>query len=266
MKVLVIGCGAIGTAITRALHQEKKIEQIFLIDNKPEYIEALSAKYPKAVKCSFPEVLGNVGLVIECASQQAVAQYVPTALEHGVDVLILSVGALADDALREKIFALAAEKKARVYIPSGALAGIDAVSAVKGAGIYEITLETRKPPSAFEPGLLAEYGLKREEITKEVVIYEGVARDAVRKFPKNVNVAATLSLAGMGFDKTKVRVVVDPAITTNTHRIIVKGDFGEMVLETRNKPFPHNPRTSYLAALSAINAVRKILGNVWVGV
>lgn len=266
MKVLIIGCGAIGTAITRALQQEKKIEQIFLIDNKSEYIEAISAKFPKAVKCSFPEVLSEVNLAIECASQQAVATYVPTVLEHGVDVLILSVGALADDTLREKIFGLAAEKRARVYIPSGALAGIDAVSAVKGAGIYEITLETRKPPSAFENATLAEYGLKKEGITKEFVIYEGTAREAVKKFPKNVNVAATLSLAGMGFDKTRVRVVVDPAISTNTHRVIVRGDFGEMVLETRNKPFPHNPRTSYLAALSAINAVRKILENVWVGV
>ncbi|MCX8173701.1 MAG: aspartate dehydrogenase [Thermoplasmata archaeon] len=266
MNVLIIGCGAIGTAITRALQQEKKIEKIFLIDNKPEYIEALSTKYAKAVKCEFPRVLEDVGLAIECASQQAVATYVPVVLEHGVDVLVLSVGALADDALREKIFDLAAGKGARVYIPSGALAGIDAVSAVKGAGIYEITLETRKPPSAFEPAILAEYGLKKEEITREVVIYDGTAREAVKKFPKNVNVAATLSLAGMGFDKTKVRVIVDPGTNANTHRIIVKGDFGEMMLETRNKPFPHNPRTSYLAALSAINAVRKITENVWVGV
>ncbi|MEM3412788.1 MAG: aspartate dehydrogenase [Thermoplasmata archaeon] len=244
----------------------KKIEKIFLVDNKPEYIEALSAKFPKAVRCDFPKVLSDVDLAIECASQQAVAVYVPVVLEHGVDVLILSVGALADDALREKIFALAAEKSARVYIPSGAIAGIDAVSAVKGAGIYEITLETRKPPSAFEEAILAEHGLKKEEITREVVIYEGMAREAVKKFPKNVNVAATLSLAGMGFDKTKVRIVVDPSINMNTHRIIVKGDFGEMLLETRNKPFPHNPKTSYLAALSAVNAVRKILENVWVGV
>lgn len=266
MNVLVIGCGAIGTAITRALQQERKIERIFLIDNKPEYIESLSAKYPKAVKCKLPDVLAEVELAIECASQQAVATYVPTVLEHGVDVLILSVGALADDLLREKIFELAVKNDARVYIPSGAIAGIDAVSAVKGAGIYEITLETRKPPSAFEEKILAEYGLKKEEINREVVIYEGTAREAVKKFPKNVNVAATLSLAGMGFDKTRVRVVIDPAINVNTHRIIVKGDFGEMVLETRNKPFPHNPKTSYLAALSAINAVRKILENVWIGV
>jgi len=266
MNVLIIGCGAIGTAITKALEEEKKIERVFLIDNKPEYIELLCAKYSKASKCIFPDVLSQVGLAIECASQEAVSVYVPTILEHGVDVLILSVGALADDGLRERIFALAAEKGARVYIPSGAIAGVDAISAVKGSGIYEIVLETRKPPSAFDDATLAKHGLRKDEVKSEVVIYEGSAREAVKKFPKNVNVAATLSLAGMGFDKTKVRLVIDPAINTNTHRIIVKGDFGEMVLETRNKPFPHNPRTSYLAALSAINAVRKITGSVWVGV
>jgi aspartate dehydrogenase len=98
------------------------------------------------------------------------------------------------------------------------------------------------------------------------VLFEGFAREAVKKFPKNINVAATLSLAGMGFDKTRVRIIVDPQISTNIHHIFVKGDFGEMVLETRNKPFPHNPKTSYLAALSAISAVKKIIDTVWIGV
>ncbi|MGB9636321.1 MAG: aspartate dehydrogenase [Thermoplasmata archaeon] len=266
MNVLIIGCGAIGTAITRALQHNPKIEKIFLIDNKEEYIRLLSEKYDKAMGCKFPDVLSEVHLAIECASQSAVAQYVPTVLERGVDVLVLSVGALADDGLREKIFEIANARNTRIYIPSGAIAGIDAVCAVKGEGIYETLLETRKPPSAFEEKVLAENGLNRVSIKTPVTIYEGTARDAVKKFPKNINVAATLSLAGMGFDKTKVRIVVDPGISTNIHRIFVKGDFGEMILETRNKPFPHNPKTSYLAALSAINAVRKITENVWVGV
>jgi aspartate dehydrogenase len=266
MNVLVIGCGAIGTAITRALQYNEKIKKIYLVDNKLEYIQALSEKFPKAKKADFPDVLSEVKLVIECASQKAVEQYVPVVLEHGVDVLILSIGALADDEFRERIFGIAENKGARIYIPSGAIAGVDAISAVKGAGIYEITLETRKPPSAFEDSVLAEKGLSKDSIVEPVVLFEGFAREAVKKFPKNINVAATLSLAGMGFDKTRVRIIVDPKISTNIHHIFVKGDFGEMVLETRNKPFPHNPKTSYLAALSAISAVKKIIDAVWIGV
>ena len=123
-----------------------------------------------------------------------------------------------------------------------------------------------KPPGAFKGvRYLEDRKVDLDSIQRATIIFEGHARDAVRYFPRNVNVAATVSLAGIGFEKTKVRLVADPSAKMNTHRLIIKGDIGEIEVSCRNLPSRSNPKTSRLAALSAIAAVKKMKENVWVG-
>jgi aspartate dehydrogenase len=180
--------------------------------------------------------------------------------------MILSVGALVNDTLWNEISRLARERKVRVFIPSGAVAGVDGIGSASIAEIESITLTVTKPPEglSIDPSL---HGKARDlkDHSVPVVLFEGLAREAVAKFPKNVNVAAAISLAGIGFDRTRVKVVADPSVTRNQHRVEVKGRFGEMTVLMQNLPSTTNPRTSYLAPLSAISTVRKVLTGIYIG-
>lgn len=268
MKLTLIGCGSIGETLARYMNSEDYIESICVLDRKKEAVEALmetcqKVKYVTDVEDAF----GKSDLIVEAASQEAVREYVPMALEMGRDVVVMSVGTFVDDDFKEKCRILAKQNNCRVYIPSGAVCGIEGIGAAATAEVEEIILMTYKPPDAFKDVKhLKKKGIDLNNLKRPRVIFSGHAEDAVRKFPRNVNVAATLSLAGLGIERTVVKIVVDPKATLNQHRIIAKGEFGEIECWTRNAPFPDNPRTSYLAALSLISAVKKIAGNFWVGV
>jgi aspartate dehydrogenase len=211
-------------------------------------------------------LLRSVDFVIESASQSAVRFIVPQALEAGRDVMVLSVGALADEELRNKIFRLAKQNHCKLYFPSGAVVGIDGINSASAAEISSVTLTTRKPPSGFAGApYVVSVGIDLEKIKKETVLFEGPASDAVKAFPANVNVAATISLGGIGFERTKVKVVADPALSRNVHEITVEGEFGKFFTRVENLPSPENPKTSYLAALSAISTLKKILDPVKIG-
>lgn len=212
------------------------------------------------------ELLHSVDLVIESASQNAVRLFVPRALEAGCDVMILSVGALADEELRKKLFRLAQQNNCKLYFPSGAVVGIDGINSASAAEISSVTLTTRKPPSglAGAPYVVCK-GIELEKIEKETLLFEGSASEAVKAFPANVNVAATISLAGIGFERTKVRVIADPTLSRNVHEITVEGEFGKFFTRVENLPSPENPKTSYLAALSAISTLKKIMNPIKIG-
>ncbi|KYH42786.1 MAG: L-aspartate dehydrogenase [Candidatus Bathyarchaeota archaeon B63] len=193
-------------------------------------------------------------------------QYAVKALSRGKDLMVLSTGALLDDDLLKEISRIAEEKGRKVYIPSGAIVGLDNVKAAAVGPVEEVTLITRKPPESFEGApFMAERGIKPSEIDRPTVLFEGSAREAVRLFPRNVNVSASLSLAGIGADRTRVKIIADPNVRSIIHEIHVRGEFGEMMMRTVNKPFPENPKTSYIAALSAIATLRKISGSIIVG-
>ena len=133
-------------------------------------------------------------------------------------------------------------------------------------GLTSVRLTTTKPPAALEGApYIIEKGLRLAEFTGETVIFEGTARDAIRGFPQNVNVAVTVSFAALGLDQTQVRVITGPGITTNSHELVVEGAFGRMVTRTENVPSPQNPKTSYLAVLSACAMLNEILNPVKVG-
>lgn len=212
------------------------------------------------------DLIHSVDLVVESASQSAVSFIVPQALEAGCDVMILSVGALADKELREKLFELARKNNCKLYFPSGAVVGIDGLNSASSAGISSVTLTTRKPPSGLAGAPhIAALGIDLGKIEKETLLFEGPASEAVKAFPANVNVAATISLAGIGFEKTMVRVIADPSLSRNVHEIAVEGEFGKFTTRVENRPSPENPKTSYLAALSAISTLKKVLNPVQIG-
>ena len=268
VNICVIGCGAIGTTIARAVEPMPEINIVYLTDRSKECATRLQEKMTKVryVPDIVP-ILNDIKLVVEAASQDAARYYVPLALSAGVDVLIMSVGIFQDEEFQKDAFKLAKRKSAKIYMPSGAIGGIDALGAASLEQIDEVTLTTTKPPSAFGPNpYLESKGIVASELRERTELFYGTAREAVKHFPQNINVAATISLAGIGFEKTRIRIMCDPQVQTNEHHLKAKGKFGELDVVTRNVPSPRNPKTSYLAALSAISAIKKITGTTWVGV
>lgn len=272
MKVAIIGCGTIGTVLAKAIDGgragDAKLGLVY--DLKPKKSKALVRKLrsrPKIAK-SASEIYADksVDLVIEAASQKAVKQYSLGVLRSGKDLMVMSVGAFADEKLLSSVRRAAERNGHKIHIPSGAVLGIDGVKAAELGKIQEVVLTTRKPPSALAySDYLREHRITLKGLKRPKVIFDGPAGRAVKAFPASVNVAATLSLAGIGFNKTRVRVVADPKINRNVHEIRVKGKSGEFITEARNLPFPESQRTSYLAALSAIRTLRNLSETIRVG-
>ena len=272
LKVALIGCGAIGTTLAQAIDKGKagKVELAWLYDFKSEKSEMLAKKLSSKPRIArnLAEIYSDktVGLVIEAASQLAVEQYSLDVLRSGKDIMVMSVGALADEKMLKDVRSLAERSGRRVYIPSGAVLGIDGIKAAELGEIKEATLTTRKPPAALAySAYLEERGISLRGLKRPRVVFEGSAREAVKAFPQSVNVAATLSLVGIGADKTKVRIVADPKLDRNVHEIRVLGKAGEFVTEARNVPFPDAPKTSYLATLSAIQTLRNLSESIRIG-
>jgi aspartate dehydrogenase len=272
MRLLIIGCGSIGNVLANAADSIEDIDRYYLTDKVEEKAKAKVKEHPKAHLVRFEDAailqaIDDVELVVEAASQEAVRKFAPICLERGRDIMIMSVGAFENDELRERCFALSKNKRGRLYIPSGAVCGTDGLRSASSSQIDEVHLITTKGPGGFRNvAYLAERKIDVDSLVKPTVLYDGPARDVVRLFPKNINVAATISMLGVGFERTKVTLVCDPAVKTNSHLLIVKGPFGEIRAETKNTPFPTNPSTSYLAALSAVAALKSIVANRWIGV
>ena len=238
-----------------------------IVREHAERLASILSKKPKIARDA-DEILmdDGISLIIEAASQEAVRQYAVKALSNGKDLMIMSAGALIDDEFFNEVSRAAREHGKKVYVPSGAIVGLDNVKAAAVRSIEEVMLVTRKPPRSFEGApFIRERNIDLSGISEETVLFEGSAREAVRLFPRNVNVSASLSLAGVGADRTKVRIIADPKADRITHEIHVRGEFGEILTKTINKPFPENPKTSYIAALSAIATLRKISGSIIIG-
>lgn len=250
-----MGCGALGSAIAKgvAAMPDAKLAVYDVDHAKARALAQLTgAKRPDLIDFAVQEA----DLVVEAASQEALMQLAPRVLGRGLPLVALSVGALADPALLEEVTRLARERGGRLLVPSGALAGLDAVRGAAEGGLDEVMLITAKPPAG--------YGIS-EPLAGPKVLYEGPAHDAVRLYPKNVNVAAALSLAGVGFDRTKVRIVADPSLAANTHTVVARGAFGELTCRVENRPSPENPASSYLASLAALALIRRMMSPVQIG-
>jgi aspartate dehydrogenase len=268
MRITIVGCGSIGSKLAKAADEMKEVKRIYLLDVNKSVAEKVAAGMNKAIVInSVEEELYHSDLVIEAASQAAAKELLPKVAARGVDMMIMSVGALVDDDFRNLVFEKAKVSEAKIYIPTGALSGVDGLRSASVEELDEVELISIKgPKSLLGVPYIEEKGIDVEKITEKTVIYTGFAREAVKLFPKNVNVAATVSLLGVGFDRTKVTVVLDPEIKSNSHELRINGKFGVMNCHTYNVPEPDNPRTSHLATLSAISALKRIVRNEWFGV
>lgn len=193
-------------------------------------------------------------LVVELAGQAAVAALVPDVLAAGIETVIVSIGALADPALLATLEAAARQGATRISLPGGAMGGIDLLSALRPSGITSVVYTGRKPPLAWA-GTLADGLLDLAALTEPATFFTGTARQAALDFPKNANVAATLALAGIGFDATEVRLIADPGVDRNLHEVAVTAGAADYTIRIAGHPAPDNPKTSATTALSVAREV-----------
>jgi aspartate dehydrogenase len=204
--------------------------------------------------------------VIEAASHEAVREHAEALLSEGIALIVLSGGALCDDALRARLERASIERRTPLYVPSGGIGGLDALKAACAAGVDEVSIAVTKPPAAWKGIAYVErMNIDLDHLGGPVTLFEGSAREGVPHFPANVNIAAVLSLAGIGFDRTRLKVVADPALRFNTHFITVRGRTGTIELRFESVPSPDNPKTAMLACYSALAAFRQFSSPVRYG-
>lgn len=242
-RIAVLGYGAMGRYLLPRLAQQL-----------PEAALALVLRGPADAPAGVTVLTGakalldwQPGLLVECAGHGAVREHAAPALRAGIDVLLTSVGVLADADLRAQLDDSARAGASRLITVSGAIGGLDALDAA------------RKPPLAWS-GTPAAEAFDLGALREPVVIFSGSAGESARAYPKNANVTAAVALAGMGFEQTQVQLVADPGITRNCHALEVRGAFGEFRIELANAPLPENPKTSWLAALSLEAQIRGYFG------
>lgn len=249
MRIGLIGCGNIGTFLLQTINREQVLPgaKIVSVFSRRQQVAAQAAQTYQTTAYNHIDDLiqSDVDLVIEAATIAAAEQYIIPILQSGTNVILSSIGLLANERKLEKIRTICNEQDTTVYIPSGAIGGLDLIQSAKVAnGLEAVSITTRKPPSALS---------KAQTLTEEVVIFKGSAQEAIKKFPRNINVAIALSLAGLGPEQTNVKIIADPYITKNSHLIEASGTFGQFQLEVKNSPMPNNPKTSILAAMSIVS-------------
>ena len=191
------------------------------------------------------------GVVVECASHDAVVQHAEAILRRGVDLILISTGALADAPLHRRLQDAALRAGSRLILAPGAMGGLDALAAARLGGLSRVCYRGRKPPVAWR-GTAAEQLIDLGNVVSATLFYRGNAREAALSYPKNSNVAATVALAGLGFERTEVELIADPEITGNLHELSFEGSFGRVDLEILGSPSPGNPKTSVLTAYSIL--------------
>jgi aspartate dehydrogenase len=251
----LIGCGGIAQDVVAALRAQADVSIIAALA-RPGRADAARARLGGIeVVESLDALLSRApSLVAEVAGQGAVAEHCEAVLRSGVDCLVISVGALADPALYARLKSAAQVGNSRILLPAGAIGGIDAIAAMRVAGLASVRYRSRKPPAAWR-GSPAEQVADLSVLTKPTVLYRGSAGEAARLYPQNANVAAALALAGLGFDATEVELIADPDARGNVHEIEAEGAAGRVAIALEGKPSRSNPKTSALAAMSVARAL-----------
>lgn len=267
IRIGIVGCGTIGAKLAKYIDADlkDKAQLIAISDIDGQKTRNLAGALRSAPKIlEIDALIDAVDLVIEAASAKASFDIASKAVSEGKDVMVMSTGGLLKN--YKALFGLAKEKDKNVYLPSGAICGLDGLKGAKFSKIERVTLTTRKPPKGLKGApYIVKNNIDLDKIKTETVLFEGDALEAMEGFPANINVAATLSLCGIGSDKTKVKIIASPSITRNIHEVEVEGEFGKLVARTENVPSPDNPKTSYLAILSAIATLNGILERVKIG-
>jgi len=266
-EIAIIGCGVIGSELAQNIDNNTipncSLSSIFDIDTEKSKIVYEKLKNKPAIFSNFQDFTEShqfkkIDLIIEAASINAASSYVLDILKKGKDLMIMSIGVFSDYNFYKDVLQFIHLKSNNVFLPSGAVGGIDLVRSIKNY-IESITLITTKNNKSLKGApFFINNKINIDTIIKKQIIFEGNAEEAIKQFPSNVNVAALISLAGIGFKRTNVKVVVDPYESNNLHEICVKWKFGEFTIKISNKPSIENPKTSYLAILSATECLRSI--------
>lgn len=256
MRICIIGFGAIGHTLYKMIGEHVPAAVVAGVMDRADRQQEISAMLPGVAVLSDVDSLMALRpqLVIECAGHAVLKAAGPAVLRAGADLLVASVGALADQALETLLRDAAAQGGGKVRIPAGALGGLDVLGAARFAGLQSVTYTSNKAPLAWK-GTPAEGMIDLDALTEATVFYSGDARTAALMFPQNANVAAATALAGLGFDKTVVHLRADPAAVGNRHRIQASGTFGEIDVTILGKTLPENPKTSMLAPFSLIRSL-----------
>jgi aspartate dehydrogenase len=262
-KVALIGYGGIAHDAVEALQKAKAdIRLVGALCEPGCTAQARTALPGIAIVESLNELLAlEPDLVAEVASQGALALFGAEILTRGVDLLVISIGGLAEPKLLASLKAAAERGNSRILLPAGAIGGVDAIAAMRLGGLHAVRYRSRKPPAAWR-GTPAEKVADLDKLTSATVLYRGSAGEAALLYPQNANVAATLGLAGLGLDATQVELVADPAAPGNVHEIEVEGSAGRFTIQLQGKPSRTNPKTSALAALSVARALINLEANL----
>jgi len=266
LRVAVAGLGAIGSRVAAAL--DRGIEGLILSAVAVRDREAAQARIAR-LRARPPVVplarlADDADVVVECLPPAAFLEAARPILERGGVLVPASVGALL--AHEAECRRLAARTGARIVVPSGAIVGLDGLRAAAEAGLEEVRMVTRKPPASFGPEVrIEDRAVATREIKEPVRLFAGSARDAIRLLPVNVNVAAAVSLAGLGADRTTVEVWADPAVDRNHHEVHVRSAVGVFSVAVDNLPDPENPKTSAVTAYSIVAALRRLVEPLAVG-
>lgn len=255
MKIGIIGRGAIGNYVSGALLERG--HEIVAVLVRPERLPGLATQRGDTAYVSSVEDLpGDIELVVDCAGHEALKAYGPDILRRGIALTTVSIGALADAGVHEALETAAADGNTQLHLASGAIGALDCLQAARVGKLENVTYVGRKPPAGWR-GSPAEQRLDLDNLDAAAVHFEGTARVAATEYPKNANVAAAVALAGLGFDATQVRLIADPGVDENIHEIEAVGDFGRFSFEIRGRSLPDNPRSSALAAMSAVAGIER---------
>jgi aspartate dehydrogenase len=256
LRIALIGAGAIGSAVLNRLQDDPSLSVAQVIVRESRLSECISAF---GNRCEFitdlTDLSPDIDVVFECAGHDAVRRFGPEVLHRGIDFALASVGALADPDLRASLSQAAGAYGAQVLVLPGAIGGSDALAAVGSEGLDTVVYTGRKPPHSWQ-GSPAALAFDLDAIERPTDVFDGTAAEAARLYPKNANVVATVALAGIGFERTRVRLIADPGATGNSHLIEARGPQLQASYETRSAALPDNPKTSALTVLSAVRLLR----------
>ncbi|WP_171235105.1 aspartate dehydrogenase [Ruegeria sp. HKCCA6837] len=251
MKIAIIGTGAIAQYVQRALPKHEHEVVAFLV--RPHRVESKTPLFVGSVD----DLPDGTDMVLDCAGHEALAGLGPLILAKGIDIISVSVGALADRKTADRLESAARQGGGRLHLASGAIGALDCLSAAAVGSLTSVTYVGRKPPAGWK-GSLAEHSLDLEKLSDAKTHFQGSAREAALSYPKNANVAAAVALAGVGFDATQVRLIADPTIQKNIHEIEAEGDFGTFQFRISGAALPDNPRSSALAAMSVLSKLNQL--------
>lgn len=255
MKLAMIGKGAIARYVMSGLSARGHHLGAVIVRTGTG-----SAGVPEVASAA--DVPDDTDIVIDCAGHQALAAHGPEILTRGIDMITVSIGALANPKTADALENAAKTGHSKLFLASGAIGALDCLSAARAGKLASVTYTSRKPPVGWK-GSPAEHKLNLDNMTGgPETHFEGTAREAALSYPKNANVSAAVALAGLGFDDTRVRLIADPATEQNVHEVEASGDFGTFRFQISGNALPDNPRSSALAAMSILAKLDQIAARV----